>query len=580
MSGEAYEFSPSQVDTFLSTCRRKWAWRKIARVDTPSGDSALLGTEMHTQLENHLQGKGLDFTHPKGAGYIAAAGIHLIPDPSLEGKTDEEIVELAHSVDIEGAFRFTSPDTGFVWNGRKDVEVADSRIIPGLLEEMIEAGEQLTDGPVPAVIDHKSCGSLRWMKTREDLVWDVQANVYAHELMTRRRVLIADLVWVYYQTKGAKAARRTHLRITASQAAHKFRLIEGVGREMASYLDAARAFAAEVEGPPDLRAFVQSMPANPSACRSYGGCPYESVCQLTYQESVKASMSESSFLDSLKKRAEAEDAGTPPAVMGMSDKDVPAPSGLPAWLLAPPSSVPTPPPSFVMPSPAAVVSINPIESTIPRPTLPPSPTAPLAQLPPELVPSPTLPAVDTSPTPTPEAEKRKGGRPKGSRNKATATTVVVNVSGPVDGAALVAQMAANANPAARIDAPAGPIPPVHQDSTNDDRHPGDTFPDDGFTLYVDCFPCCAYAPAEDFIARAKQVIASQDWPDGKGGTQRVADYRFLPFGQGAGALAGAVLAEVLKNPPAHLVLSTRTPEGAVVANDLIARAAFVVRGAA
>lgn len=511
-------FSASQVETFLTNCRAKWAWSRIARVPRIEGESAKLGTEVHTQLEGYLAGKPFDFTHEEGAGYIAAAGVHLLPEPNSPG------------MQIETEFRFQSPRTKFVWNGRIDLEIEDSGIIPGLSEDGGPTG-------VPAILDHKSTSAVRWAKTPETLKWDVQANLYAYAAIVKFRKPSVDLVWTYYQTKGSRSAHRVHLRVHSDHAAKAFRLIEDVAIEMAAYIDRAKSYVASVEGPPDIRGWVrENVPKNPGACRAYGGCPYGSVCQLSLQERMRANMStDFDFLDSLQKRAEAEDGtktsstteAAPPASMGVSDRDVPAPSGLPSWLLEPPKK------------PDAAVDVNPPEQNTAPVTLPPPPATETTT---------TAPATDA---PTSEDKPKTRGRPKGSKNKPKDEPAPENVSPKV--------IADESEAAAPVNnAPAK-----------------DIFPDpDGFTLYIDCTPQgIDVTPAEDLIARAKDAIRNTDF-DGK----RVADYRFLPFGQGPGALLACVLEELSKAKPSHVVLHTYSPEAAIIVADLASKANFVVRG--
>ena len=90
------------------------------------------------------------------------------------------------------------------------------------------------------------------------------------------------------------------------------------------------------------------------------------------------------------------------------------------------------------------------------------------------------------------------------------------------------------------------------------------------TLYVNCGPVgVAVADANDFIVLAKKRIAAEG----------IADYRFVDFGKGPGMLAAAVVEalDALEGVLPALRLDTTTPEGAVVAVDLMARSELVVR---
>lgn len=545
-----YTFSPSAVETWLS-CKRKWAWSKIAKVPKVDADSAMLGGEVHAQLEGYLAGQPFDFTHPKGAGYIAAAGVHLIPEPNAPGMA------------IEKEFRFTSPRTGYVWNGRKDLDVDDSIIIPGL------------EGGAPAVLDHKSTSNLRWKKTPDDLLWDVQANVYAHASMSERNAPAVDLVWVYYQTRGAKKAERTHLRMYRDHAERAFNIIEDIAMGMAGALRMA-------EDEADKHAFVQSLPATPSHCEAYGGCPFRHLCQLSPEQSRPSLMNstiDTNFVDSLKARAEQQD-----GVMGMAAEAVPAPTALPDWLSSPSPTVSAAPAAYFAPMPTAIMSniapINPPEGL-------PFPAVDIRTLPGTI----DLIMVEAS---IPAAETKPKGRPRGSKNKpkdpegADVMAHTEAVAKPVDAyEAVIAKVIAEG--IEDLNTLLGPPSKAFAEgeSAATDQHIYMTYDartnepepepiaDGSFTLYLDCAPVGLYTPVESFLSEAKAIIRNA-FKDAEG--LPIQDYRFLPYGQGAGALAAATVAAVQANPPKHLVVSTRTPEGAIVASDLASLATFVVRG--
>lgn len=90
------------------------------------------------------------------------------------------------------------------------------------------------------------------------------------------------------------------------------------------------------------------------------------------------------------------------------------------------------------------------------------------------------------------------------------------------------------------------------------------------TLYVNCGPVGAeIADASHLIMLAKQKIAATG----------IADYRFAEYGQGPGMLVVAVVAELdaLEGVLPAMRLDTTTPEGGIIAVELMARAGQVVR---
>ncbi len=599
-------FSASQIDTFLD-CRRKWAWDKIARLPRGQHVSAKVGDRVHKQLEGHLDGQPLDFTevvnHVK-IGDVCASGIHFLPEPATPGPKGETPAEqrarhARHGFAIETEFRWQSSSTNIVYTGRKDLEVFDSRSIPGLdlpcdvCDDDPEGCSAcnftgriaITDATkAPAVLDHKSTSSLGWAKTPNDLDWDVQANLYAYDVIARTGSPRADLVWVYYQTKGAKASKRVHLRVTREDAIRKFALIQSVAVDMATIKKRAPRWDSApregLEGPPDMggewraanAAFVEGISPNGAACEKFGGCSYRHVCRLSPTEGAFSFMSTNpdALFDSLRKRAAAQDGvaitdkKAPELPPTCAREEVPAPTAPPAWATAPVD------PLSLKKSASAVVppAINPPESTLPPPvTPPPAATAPAA------------PSEEPAPT---TKGKRGPGRPrKGATAKdPTGADVELHTGAPpkpvdADDPNAVYAMSNEAAQAAVDRAVATCETPAQEPKCPpwfDTHH--------NLVLFVDCIPSNPklYENVDKYIAEARERIAATDILDDRGNPQRYADYRFIPFGKGAGVLSLAVAELVAEAKPVALFLSTATPEGAVVLSALAAKAALVVRG--
>lgn len=91
-------------------------------------------------------------------------------------------------------------------------------------------------------------------------------------------------------------------------------------------------------------------------------------------------------------------------------------------------------------------------------------------------------------------------------------------------------------------------------------------------LFIDCFPLTdegALLPGAAIIAIANERVRAET---GK------ADYRFLEYGQGPGALTQAALAYLHQTGQTSVTLDTRTPEGAILCSAFEATAKHVVRG--
>ncbi len=229
--------------------------------------------------------------------------MHWLPPPKCEG------------LEVEQRFEFASPTGEFLYQGYKDFTLRDSKWMPGL------------PGGAPLVGDHKTTSSLRWMKTKEDLATDVQAIVYAKESLDRWKTDVIHLAWVYYQTKGARKSDRVFLPMLRSQVEPVFAEIDLVAKALVDTFQRAPK--------------AESLPPTPSACKKYGGCPYQYICNLSPNQNLEATMTEMNnpILAMLKSKATN---GAPPATEGTYNPR-------PAWLDA-----------KVDPGPA----INPPESTL------------------------------------------------------------------------------------------------------------------------------------------------------------------------------------------------------------------------
>lgn len=234
--------SASQIDTYLS-CKRKWAWAKIARLEGTASPSAVLGSEVHAQLETYLAGGTLDFT--RDSGYIAASGIEHLPAP----------IQLR----LEREFKIEEDGLSFI--GYIDLETAD------------------------VLYDHKSTSSLSWAKTKEDLLYDVQAQVYTRKALIDGKPAPIKLQWTYMQTKGSRKSLPVVCEVSKAHNDAAWEVIKDIGHEI-------EKLRAEGLAAPDKSAYVKSLEPSPGTCEAYGGCPFRGVCNLTVRERTKAFMTQ------------------------------------------------------------------------------------------------------------------------------------------------------------------------------------------------------------------------------------------------------------------------------------------------
>lgn len=365
-----YVFSATQVDTYL-LCPRKWAWQKIDGLTAPPSPSLALGSAVHAELEGWLRdGKPLNLLSE--AGQIAMAGLHHLPAPGTPGL----LVEQPYQLELWG-YRF---------RGAKDWQVINRR--------------------PPLVGDHKTCKDFRWAKTPEILKTDVQACLYAADAMIRADATECDLQWTYFKTSGSRDSKPVHLRVTIDDITSTLERIVGAASEM-TLIRRSGVRAAEV-------------PINADACEAFGGCPFQSNCNLSPEERFRAMMNQqktSDFLAQLQQRAGATGINPPPVAPAAAP---PGPPPTPvqnpvtgAWELPASAAAPPPPPAPApaTPPPGALISEDGRmwwsgSAWMPVPSAPPAPP----------------PAAATPPAaPAEQPAKRGPGRPrKGAQQPAQA----------------------------------------------------------------------------------------------------------------------------------------------------------------
>lgn len=496
--------SPTSITGWLE-CPRKWGFRYIARLPSPQHASAALGSDAHTQLELYeTKGTPLDFTRPSGE--ILQSGLHFFPAPGTTG------------LEGEGEFYLRSKRTGFLYMGKKDIGLP-----PGVPQPQLGF-----DGSAPIVLDLKTTSSIEdYSKSEEDLRFDPQAALYGLEAMVRFGTDVADLGWIYCQTKKTKKSKPVTFRVHLPVVEHVFDAIEGVVSEMHDARERAKASG---QTPAD---FIQTLPPNLKACKAYGGCPHAGrECHLTPSQKARANMSGNNLIASLRNRVQ----GTPapaitetPPTMGVSDRDVPP---------APENEIPVP-----FREPDVTVKKDPINP--PESSLPPAPLPEKAS------------AEDDKPKKERKARVKREEAPKSE--PAEQRSIPGTEVAESNGAAVAAHtgrtypLGTQGVPAERVGAPSAPIP------------------DFGFTLYVDCIPDGirpVYADA--LVSHANDIIAQRQ----KTTDEPVEHYKFMSYGKGAGALA-LVLEEVLEGYTAldHVFASSGSEALAI----LTCRAARIVR---
>lgn len=526
--------SASQIETWHG-CRRKWAWRNVARIEAPPHASAALGSRIHKQLELYLTGEPFDYSTPvmRAAAEMAIPSIANLPPPKSPGML------------VETPFNFDLRDGSVLFRGIIDVLLPDGGVVPGC-----EAGS-------PIVVDHKSTKSRRYIKSVETLTTDVQAMIYAYHAMTIFRVNAVQLLWNYCFTAGAPATERRHLKVLQPQVVDQF-----LGPISAAAAEITTTYAAQ---PNPLE-----LPPSTEHCDAYGGCPYKLHCtdlnagplgHLTPDEDLNMTSAMDLFanLTAQNNADDAKAAAAPPAPMpGITD--VPAGFAMPAWLAAP---APTPAVVATVASPIVAptdikVAINPPESLLPPPPAAPDPVSN------EATPAAKRKRRTKAEMAADEADA-KAGKAALAEFKASGEAPISFDDIQIDGTTYTAEPATIPAPAFKFT----PNPLGNQGNTNPIISPKEEFEElvSGFTLYVDCAPeNTAVVRASSFYELVNNELAKAN--------PGITTYKQIKYDGGGLFVAGFLKA--FDASPCDLVLDTRTPEGLLVLESLRARATTVI----
>jgi RecB family exonuclease len=225
-------WSASQVDTY-NTCNRKWWFSKILGIETPPHPSAVIGTEVHAQLEAYLEEKA----PADSLGPIARTALPFAPRPGT--------VYIEQSIEELGLVAGGLPALGYI-------DVLD-----------------LTSDP-PQVLDWKTTSNFRYAKTEDELLRNVQMSVYAKATlaMCERFDVPAPtsvrVTHVAMLTKPPHEARRTSALMPTPVIQENWKSID---RTVLNMRETATLTTPDKVTP------------TKSACSAYGGCPFLDRCR-------------------------------------------------------------------------------------------------------------------------------------------------------------------------------------------------------------------------------------------------------------------------------------------------------------
>lgn len=220
--------SATEIETF-ETCRRKWAFRYLENLSPPLSKAAEFGSAVHIFLQKYLTGYPINYETAEGR--VASPGLAFLS----KGLPQEN---------IEHHFAFA----------------AGGHVFQGYIDFFENLGDQKW-----LIGDHKTCSSLTYALTPEQLKKNIQANIYAQWAFKEKNAKEITLKWVYYRTKSTPKAICVETTLTPEEARENFQPIARTADEIKKILESSNK--------------AINFAKNEKACFKYGPCPFYSRCK-------------------------------------------------------------------------------------------------------------------------------------------------------------------------------------------------------------------------------------------------------------------------------------------------------------
>jgi hypothetical protein len=279
--------SASQIETYKD-CPRKWGFRSLDKIKTPTSPGAQYGSDLHKALEKYL----LEGTIPK----------------------EEDFKKLIEKAKLY----LPEKDTPKIVEGNFELIISSPREHPIKLRGIIDCA--VIEKPYK-IIDHKYLSDLRYMKSPEELENNIQSIMYNYlayygigieEGKYLYKIIEEDNFegpilnrWIYYNAKGKTRPKKVgkvipiEIEVTREQAESKFQEIKE------KYIMPMSKSFREV-------GCAKGLDPNYLSCKLYGGCPYIALCKPDAKQTFLAIMSQkgekkmkqSDLIKNLKKKRE------------------------------------------------------------------------------------------------------------------------------------------------------------------------------------------------------------------------------------------------------------------------------------
>lgn len=292
-------------------CFRKFYYQYRLGRKQPSTAAQELGTALHAELEAYAK------TGAKNLSALALAGLHMVPKPGDDllvevemsaefSSTDAEIqMAVEESIGLRLAGDYAGADRLLAAVG---IVSASGVPIIGRIDLVHGRGtNQGTDDPSEAidppntveVYDWKTSSNVeRYGKTAAQLGRDIQMLSYGRWVFLvepgAERVRLSH---GYFQTRGRATTRKVSVLLERAELLRRWEYVANLARQI---IDVAGA------------ASVEDVPANLSACESFGGCFHRDVCTAGMNKGLR------NFFPAAKLKQKPPDNGA--NTMGVLDK--------------------------------------------------------------------------------------------------------------------------------------------------------------------------------------------------------------------------------------------------------------------
>lgn len=280
--------SVTQIELGLA-CQRKLAfkyWGKLWGFEPPAPDplkpdSRPLGIEMHGIAEDYLN-KGTQPDRLTQAGEMFIQGLQFLPPPKSGGVEGEFRFEFM-GVEMGGLIDYWGPLANFGCNPSNGHEggryskrvVVDHKTSKNPEKYGIWSKNGIPEHRRP---NKKDASKTVVVEATIGFLQNPQSIVYSLYDLIRYREETADLRWIYYRSKRPFGAMCTDITL-------------GKMEVLQAFAEIIMPIAPVIEELKRTQPNPMTLDPNPNACKDYGGCEWQTTCNLSPMQQFVSALS-------------------------------------------------------------------------------------------------------------------------------------------------------------------------------------------------------------------------------------------------------------------------------------------------